>query len=86
MPIDNLERKLQRLKPYTVDLTRIKGSGEFDCPRCGVNISPDDETEAVYVVLETVMKGESLDRITLQCNKCGSQIQLTGFSFLKTMR
>jgi len=73
---------LQRVKLYTIDLTKIKGRGEFRCPKCGIRISPDDETEDAYTILETVMKGDCLDKIALQCNKCGSHIYLTGFSFL----
>jgi phage terminase large subunit GpA-like protein len=64
----------------------MKGSGEFRCPKCGAEVSPDDETENVYVVLETVMKGDCLERIILQCNKCGAQIHLIGFHFLPTRK
>lgn len=77
---------MQRIKFYTVDLTKIRGKGEFRCPKCKVRISPNDETEDVYTILETAMSGECLERIILQCNKCGSQIHLTGFSLLNQMR
>lgn len=70
---------MQRTKFYTVDLTKTKGSGEFKCPRCGVEVSPDDETENVYTILEAVTKEDCLERIILQCNMCGTQIHLTGF-------
>jgi len=73
---------VQRMGFYTIDLASVTGSGAVKCPKCGIKISPDDETEDVYTILETVMKEESLDRITLQCNRCGSQIQLTGFNLL----
>lgn len=64
---------------YVVDLTKIQGEGEFPCPNCGVVISPEDETEDVYKILETKVKGESLEELTLQCNKCGNKIRLVGF-------
>ena len=64
---------------YVVDLTKIQGEGEFPCPNCGVVISPEDETEDVYKILETKVKGESLEELTIQCNKCGSKIRLVGF-------
>jgi predicted nucleic-acid-binding Zn-ribbon protein len=64
---------------FNVDLVKIRGNGDFKCPGCGVKISPDDQTEETYTILETIMKGENLERVTLQCNKCGSQIQITGF-------
>jgi len=64
---------------YEVDLTKIKGEGEFPCPNCGVIISPEDETEDVYSILETKVKGESLEELVILCNKCGSKIRLVGF-------
>jgi ribosomal protein S27AE len=64
---------------YEVDLTKIKGEGDFPCPSCGVVISPEDETEGVYSILETKVKGESLEELIIQCNKCGSKIRLVGF-------
>jgi hypothetical protein len=70
---------------FTIDLTKVKGRGDIKCPKCGVKISPDDKTENSYAILETVMKGESLDRIALQCNKCQSHIYLTGFHLLNQM-
>ncbi len=64
---------------YTVDLTTIDGDGAFPCPKCGVIISPDDETEEVYQIVKTKVKGDELAELTLMCNKCGSKIRLTGF-------
>ncbi len=64
---------------YTVDLTKIDGDGAFPCPKCGVIISPDDETEEVYQIVETKVKGDELAELILQCNKCGSTIKLVGF-------
>lgn len=64
---------------YTIDLTRIDGDGSFPCPKCGVTISPDDETDEVYHIVETKVVGEELSELTLQCNRCGSKIRLVGF-------
>lgn len=64
---------------YTVDLTKIDGDGAFPCPKCGVMISPDDETEEIYQIVETKVKGDALAELILQCNKCGSTIRLVGF-------
>jgi hypothetical protein len=77
---------LQEIKFFTVDLTKIRGRGEFGCPKCGIEISPDDKTENAYTILEPVMKGDCLEKIILQCNRCESQIQLTGFQFLNIIR
>jgi len=73
---------LQRIKRYTVDLTKLKGSGDIKCPKCGITISPDDETEETYTVLEAVMEGDNLDNAILKCNKCQTQICLNGFQLL----
>jgi hypothetical protein len=81
MDVKGLQNKF-----YTIDLTRIKGRGEFRCPNCGVKISPDDETEDVYTVLKTVMKGNSLEKIVLQCKKCQSHIHLIGFNLIDRIR
>jgi predicted RNA-binding Zn-ribbon protein involved in translation (DUF1610 family) len=77
------ELKLQSCGFFTVDLTKVKGKGDFSCPRCGTKISPDDRTEKTYKILEAHMKGDELDSIVLQCNKCESHINLTGFLALR---
>jgi len=77
---------LQTIKFYTIDLTKIRGRGEFKCPRCRTWISPDDKTENVYTILELIMKGNCLERVILQCNSCGSQIHITGFHILKQIK
>lgn len=76
---------MQRIKIYTVDLTKTKGKGEFRCPECRIEISPDDKTEDVYTVLKPVMKHGCLEKIILQCNICRSRIHLTGFHILTKM-
>jgi predicted RNA-binding Zn-ribbon protein involved in translation (DUF1610 family) len=64
---------------YSVDLTKIDGDGAFPCPKCGVMISPDDETEQVYAIVETKVKDDELVELILMCSNCGSKIRLTGF-------
>jgi predicted RNA-binding Zn-ribbon protein involved in translation (DUF1610 family) len=64
---------------YTVDLTKIDGDGAFPCPKCGTIISPDDETEETYQIIETKVKDDELAELVLTCNKCGSTIKLVGF-------
>jgi ribosomal protein S27AE len=64
---------------YTVDLTKIDGDGAFPCPKCGTVISPDDETDQVYQIVETKVKGDALSELILVCSKCGSSIKLVGF-------
>jgi DNA-directed RNA polymerase subunit RPC12/RpoP len=74
---------LEKSESFVVDLSKTKRSGEFKCPKCGGKISPDDQSEDAYTVLETVMKGEYLEKLILQCNKCGSKIHLTGLNILE---
>jgi len=64
---------------YTIDLTKIDGDGAFPCPKCGTIISPDDETEEAYQIIETRVKNDELAELILMCGKCGSTIRLTGF-------
>jgi hypothetical protein len=68
---------------FKVDITQVEGEGEFPCPKCGVIISPDDETETVYKILDTRVRGHSLEELVLLCNKCGSKIRLVGFPALE---
>ena len=70
---------MNRPQEYVVDLTKIRGKGEFPCPKCEVVVSPEDETEDVYSILETKVRGQSLEELVIQCNKCGSKIHLVGF-------
>jgi len=69
---------MKRPMIYKVDLTKIEGDGAFPCPNCGATISPDDETENVYTILETKFRGDSLEELIISC-KCGSEIHLVGF-------
>lgn len=69
----------ERSVKYTVDLTRIDGDGAFPCPKCGTVISPEDETEEAYTIVETKVKDDELAELVLMCNKCRSKIRLTGF-------
>jgi len=64
---------------YTIDLTIIDGDGAFPCPKCGTIISPDDETEEAYQIIETKVKKDELAELVLMCNRCGSTIRLIGF-------
>lgn len=64
---------------YTIDLTEIDGDGAFSCPKCGTLISPDDETNETYQVVDTKVEKDELVELLLTCNKCDSTIRLTGF-------
>lgn len=68
---------------FKVDITQIEGDGDFPCPKCGVMISPEDETETVYKIIDTKVKSKNLEELVILCNKCGSKIRLIGFLSLE---
>ena len=74
---------MEQMKPplvYQVDLTELRGEGEFSCPGCGVIISPEDETDDIYRVVNTTVHGKNLEELVIQCNRCKSKIRLVGFN------
>ena len=73
---------MNQLLVYNVDLLKIDGEGEFLCPYCKTIISPNDETEEVYSVLEAKMRNDKLENLLIKCNQCSNKILLTGFSVL----
>jgi hypothetical protein len=76
---------MKQKQVYVLDLTKISGSGDFSCPRCGASISPSDCTEKVYSILEAKVNRHGLEELVIRCNKCTSQIHLTGFSLLQKL-
>jgi hypothetical protein len=70
-----------------VNLNSIEGEGEFSCPSCGIKISPDDDSEKTYKIIdiETLNDG-SLKTLTITCRKCHSTIILEGFELLNNMK
>ena len=38
---------------FTIDLVAIEVDGSFPCPKCGMAISPEDETDENYKVIDT---------------------------------
>jgi len=63
----------------TVDLTQIEGDGSFLCPTCGALISPEDETEETYTIVETKVANDELLELVLSCCSCGTTVRVTGF-------
>jgi DNA-directed RNA polymerase subunit RPC12/RpoP len=68
-----------------INLLRLDGKGDFLCPSCGIRISPSDETEEVYSLLEAKVRDNILESLLIQCNNCSNKILLTGFSVLETI-
>jgi hypothetical protein len=78
-------KKLRQLAIHVLDLTKIEGKGEFSCPKCKVKISPEDTTERIYSLIEPKVRGDALQELVIQCNRCRSQIYLTGFALLNKL-
>ena len=77
---------MKPLSALRVDLTKIEGDGEFPCPSCGAMISPDDESEATYEIVDIATKDDgSLEDLTILCKKCRSTILLEGFGALNDL-
>ena len=64
---------------YKINLATVEGDGSFQCPKCGMSISPDDESEENYQILDTKVVNDELAELVISCAKCGSTIKLTGF-------
>lgn len=71
------------MRRFTINLTEIGGEGEFPCPQCKETISPEDDSGKVYDVLETEEEDDSLNKVIIECKKCGSIIKLEGFDLFK---
>ncbi len=76
---------MRQIQVYELDLSKIDGSGDFACPRCGNAISPDDPTEKAYSILEAKVSDQGLEELSIRCNKCESELHLTGFSLLQKL-
>ena len=72
-------QKKEEDEAYKIDLVTIEGDGSFPCPKCGIPISPEDETEENYKILETKVVDEELAELVIACGKCRSTIIITGF-------
>ncbi|MEM2098178.1 MAG: hypothetical protein QXU99_00320 [Candidatus Bathyarchaeia archaeon] len=70
---------------YTIDLITIEGDGAFPCPKCGIVISPDDETEEVYKIIETKVVNDELSELVIMCENCGSTIRISGFQAVNNL-
>ena len=61
---------MKQIHAYKIDLTKIDGNGDFACPRCGTVISPDDDAEEAYSILEPKVDHQGLKELVIQCKKC----------------
>ena len=64
---------------YKINLAAIDGDGSFPCPKCEMMISPEDESEENYQIVDTKVVNDELAELVIACGKCKSTIKLTGF-------
>lgn len=76
---------MKQTQMYVMDLTEIDGNGDFLCPECGTMISPDDCSEKAYSILEGKVSNRGLEELMIRCNKCTTELHLTGFSLLQNL-
>ena len=72
-------------KQFLVHKTSLKEQeekGDFLYLSCQAKISPDDEAEEVYSILEEKVRNDNVENLLIQCNRCSNKILLTGFSIL----
>ena len=74
-----MKKPEQKGASYSIDLIAINGDGSFPCPKCGMTISPEDETEENYKVIDTKVVNNELAELVVECGKCGTTIKITGF-------
>jgi hypothetical protein len=67
---------------YTIKITTIDEDGSFQCPKCKMSISPEDENEENYTIEGTKLVNGELSELKISCGKCGSIIKLVGFQVL----
>jgi hypothetical protein len=77
--------KTKLLLEYKVNLAKIDGSGDFPCLKCGVRMSPDDQTENTYSIKEIKTRRDRLEELVIQCKTCESLIHLAGFKLLDSL-
>ena len=77
---------MKQVSAFRINLNDIEGSGDFPCPSCGAIISPDDESEKTYRIIDIeTYKDGSLKTLTLTCNVCHANIILEGFEALNKL-
>jgi len=74
-----MKNQEQIVLSYSINLMTIEGDGSLPCPKCGMIISPEDETEENYKIIDTKVVDNELVELKIACGRCGSKISITGF-------
>jgi len=70
---------LKQIQPRMIDLTKIEGNEDFPYPNRRVTISPEDQIESVYSVLEAKIQNMSLEELVIASNECVIDVRFVGF-------
>jgi hypothetical protein len=70
---------LKQIQPRTIDLTKIEGNEDFPYSNRRVTISPEDQIESVYSVLEAKIQNMSLEELVIASNECVIDVRFVGF-------
>jgi DNA-directed RNA polymerase subunit RPC12/RpoP len=70
---------------FEVEVKDLDQNGAFPCPKCESEISPDDDSEENYVIINTKTKGDQLISLTFECKKCRTRTLLKGFPEFEQM-
>lgn len=72
-----------RKRVFVIRLDKIEGEGDFPCPKCGALISPEDESEKTYTIVDIVTGDDEVpENMLIKCNNCNSIMRLEGFGAL----
>jgi hypothetical protein len=75
-----LKKQPQKKCEHTINLATVESEdGSFPCPKCSTPISPDDENEESYEIMDTKIVDNELAELDIACGKCGCLIKITGF-------
>jgi transcription elongation factor Elf1 len=72
-------KKPEKKCEHTIKAMCIESDGSFNCPQCGMSISPDDVNDDNYQIMDTKVVNDELAELVIACGKCGCIIKLTGF-------
>jgi DNA-directed RNA polymerase subunit RPC12/RpoP len=64
---------------YIVNSSSIEEDGSFNCTKCGLKISPEDETSENYEIIDTKIYNGEIAELVITCGRCRSKLKLIGF-------
>ncbi len=79
---DDEKTRKERFALHNKSWQLLKATVPSQCPKCGMSISPEDETEDNYKILDTKVVNDELSELVISCGKCGSTIKITGFELI----